>query len=188
VLSDPPLADGAERRVLVGDATAELPRLVSDARELIGNLTRLPPRFRAGCQPGQRARPSPSAAPARASCAGRGRREADRRLQRVNTLLARIDAMAAKADAQVLGPQGLVNESKAGVAQLNALLGDARQTLRRSTRCSPRRRAWRATRARRHRSRRAARRGRRHGAQGRATGRRGQPQVALQRDTELKLK
>ena len=41
VLSDPPLADGAERRVLVGDATAELPRLVSDARELIGNLTRL---------------------------------------------------------------------------------------------------------------------------------------------------
>ena len=41
VLSDPPLPDGAERRVLVGDATAELPRLVSDVRELVANLTRL---------------------------------------------------------------------------------------------------------------------------------------------------
>lgn len=135
VLSDPPLADGAERRVLVGDATAELPRLVSDARELIGNLTRL----------------TAADSPLAASLAnvqtiterGTGARgasgmvlgEADAKqigaaLQRVNTLLARIDAMAAKADAQVLGPQGLVNESKAGVAQLNALLGDARQTLK----------------------------------------------------------
>ena len=50
-------------------------------------------------------------------------------LRRVSTACWRAStAWAAKADAQVLGPQGLVNESKAGVAQLNALLGDARQT------------------------------------------------------------
>ena len=41
VLSDPPLPAGAERRVLVGDATAEIPRLVSETRDLIKNLTQL---------------------------------------------------------------------------------------------------------------------------------------------------
>src|SRR6185369_12389063 len=34
VLTDPALPDGAERKVLVGDTAAELPRLVSAAREL----------------------------------------------------------------------------------------------------------------------------------------------------------
>ena len=41
VLTDPQLPDGAERKVLVGDATAEIPRLVSETRELIRNLSRL---------------------------------------------------------------------------------------------------------------------------------------------------
>ena len=41
VLTDPPLPDGAQRKVLVGDTTAELPLLVSNARELVQNLTRL---------------------------------------------------------------------------------------------------------------------------------------------------
>src|SRR5512137_1331951 len=41
VLSDPPLPAGAERRVLVGDATAEIPRLVAETRDLIRNLTKL---------------------------------------------------------------------------------------------------------------------------------------------------
>ena len=39
ILSDPPLPDGAERTVLRGDATAEIPRVVSAARELLQNLT-----------------------------------------------------------------------------------------------------------------------------------------------------
>jgi len=38
VLSDPPLADGAVRKVLAGDATAEIPKLVSAARDLIQSL------------------------------------------------------------------------------------------------------------------------------------------------------
>ena len=41
VLSDPPLPAGAERRVLVGDATAEIPRLVAETRDLIRNLSQL---------------------------------------------------------------------------------------------------------------------------------------------------
>jgi phospholipid/cholesterol/gamma-HCH transport system substrate-binding protein len=41
VLTDPPLPDGAERPVLIGDTNAELPRLVGAARELVQNLSAL---------------------------------------------------------------------------------------------------------------------------------------------------
>ncbi len=41
ILTDPPLPDGAEKRVLVGDASAEIPRLVSAAKDLVANLAAL---------------------------------------------------------------------------------------------------------------------------------------------------
>lgn len=137
VLTDPPLPDGAERKVLVGDAAAELPILVASARELIANLNRLT------------AQDSPLAAtlanlqtlseklngPQGAMGALLGS-DADvtkkiaTTLDRTNTLLARLDGIAAKADTQVLGPDGLVHESRASVAQLNGVLTDARATLK----------------------------------------------------------
>ena len=41
ILADPPLPEGAVRKVLTGDATAEIPRLVASARELVQNLSAL---------------------------------------------------------------------------------------------------------------------------------------------------
>src|SRR5512133_2807474 len=38
ILTDPPLPDGAQRRVLRGDATAELPRVLASAREVLDNI------------------------------------------------------------------------------------------------------------------------------------------------------
>lgn len=38
ILTDPQLEDGAERPVLRGDATAEIPQLMASARELLDNL------------------------------------------------------------------------------------------------------------------------------------------------------
>ena len=135
VLDDPPLADGAERRVLVGDATAELPRLVSDARELIQNLTRLTAADSSLALSLANVQGITERASGPRGASGLLMGEADAKkigvaLDRVNTLLARIDGMAVKADAQVLGPGGLVNEGRASVVQLNALLGDARETLK----------------------------------------------------------
>jgi len=135
VLSDPPLADGAERKVLVGDATAELPRLVSDARALIQNLTQLTASDSALAASLGNVRTITERATGPRGASGLLLSEPDAKkistsLDRVNSLLARIDGMAAKADAQVLGPKGLVNEGRATVAQLNALLGDARETLK----------------------------------------------------------
>jgi phospholipid/cholesterol/gamma-HCH transport system substrate-binding protein len=135
MLDAPPLPDGAERRVLVGDATAELPRLVSDARELIQNLTRLTAADSSLALSLANVQTITERASGPRGAAGLLMNEADAKkvsaaLDRVNTLLARVDGIAAKADAQVLGPQGLVNEGRATVGQLNALLGDARQTLK----------------------------------------------------------
>ena len=135
VPSDPPLPDGAERKVLIGDTAAELPRLVASARELLQNLAQL----------------SASDAALATSLAnlqtmterGKGPRgalgmlgsEADAQqvsaaLARANALLARLDGMAAKADTQVLGPDGLVRQGRATVVQLGALLADARASLK----------------------------------------------------------
>jgi phospholipid/cholesterol/gamma-HCH transport system substrate-binding protein len=143
ILDDPPLADGAERRVLVGDATAEIPQLMSAVRELVRNLTAL------------------SAADSHLAATLGYTREATERLKgrhgalglllgndddakklvaaldRTNALLARVDGLAArvdgvvaKADAQVFGPDGLMPETRAAVAQLNGMLADARNTLK----------------------------------------------------------
>jgi len=46
-------------------------------------------------------------------------------------LLARADALTAKADAQVFGPDGVVREARATVVQLNGLLADTRNSLKR---------------------------------------------------------
>ena len=135
VPSDPPLPDGAERKVLIGDTAAELPRLVASARELLQNLAQL----------------SASDAALATSLAnlqtmterGKGPRgalgmlgsEADAQqvsaaLARANALLARLDGMAARADTQVLGPDGLLRQGRATVVQLGALLADARASLK----------------------------------------------------------
>jgi phospholipid/cholesterol/gamma-HCH transport system substrate-binding protein len=134
--ADPPLLGGAERRVLVGDATAEIPRLVGEMRELVRNLSALTaaesplaaslgnvqivteklkgPRGALGVLFG-------NAADARKLMAA---------LDRSNALLARVDALAAKADTHVFGAAGIVPEAHAAVVQLNAALGDARAALK----------------------------------------------------------
>lgn len=135
VPDDTPLADGAEFKVLIGDATAEIPRLVADARELMKNLTAL----------------TAADSPIAASLANlqsvteqlktRGALgvllgdEANAKklisaLDRTNALLAKVDGMAAKADAQVFGSKGVMPEAREAVAQINGALNEARASLK----------------------------------------------------------
>jgi phospholipid/cholesterol/gamma-HCH transport system substrate-binding protein len=136
VLTDPLLPDGAERKVLVGDTGAELPRLVAAARDLIQNLTQMSAADSAlgSTLANLQALTERVKGPRGAAGVLLGN-EADAQklsvtLDRVNVLLARLDGMAVKADTQVLGPNGVVNESRATIVQLNAMLGDARATLK----------------------------------------------------------
>ena len=136
VLSDPLLPDGAERPVLRGDATAEIPRVIASAREVLENLNAM-----TGQDAALRASLANVQAVTERLKGPQGAlgvlfgNEADARklvatLERTNALLARVDGLAGKADTQVFGPEGVVRETRATVVQLNGLLADTRASLR----------------------------------------------------------
>jgi phospholipid/cholesterol/gamma-HCH transport system substrate-binding protein len=136
VLTDPALPDGAERKVLVGDTAAELPRLVSAARELVQNLTQLsgPESALAGSLGNVQALTERLKGPRGAAGVLLGSdaeaQQLNVALERINSLLLRLDGIAAKTDTQLLGPDGVVHESRATIVQLNTMLGEARGTLK----------------------------------------------------------
>jgi len=142
ILADPPLPDGAERRVLVGDATAEIPQLVAATRDLVRNLTALSANDSALAATLGNAQAATERLKGRHGALGLllGNDDDAKKLvaalDRSNALLARLDGLAArvdgvvaKTDTQVFGAEGLLPESRAAVKQLNAALADARRTL-----------------------------------------------------------
>lgn len=136
ILSDPPLPDGAERKALIGDATAEIPRLVADMRELVSNLKALSAADSSlAASLGNVRDVTEKLKGPRGALGMLLGNEADAKklvtaLDRTNALLARVDGLAAKADAQAFGPEGLVPEARAAIVQLNAALTDARTSLK----------------------------------------------------------
>ena len=138
ILTDPQLEDGAERPVLRGDATAEIPQLMASARELLDNLNTMTSQGSAlgGVVDNVRTLTESLNGPGGAIKVLTGN-EADAKklataLDRVNQLVARLDGVVAKADKRVFGSgkdAGLVPEVRAAVVQLNGLLTDTRQSL-----------------------------------------------------------
>lgn len=136
VLADPPLPAGAERRLLVGDATAELPRLVAEVREFVRNLTQLTAADAAlAASLGNLREVTDKLKGPRGALGVLFGNEADARkvtavLDRTNALLASIDRLALKTESQVFGPAGVLPEVRAAVAQLNGALLEARAALK----------------------------------------------------------
>lgn len=139
ILTDPPLPAGAVRPVLRGDATAEIPQLMASARELLGNLNALTAQDAAlgSSLTNVQALTQRLNGPGGALGVLMGN-EADARkiittLERTNTLLARLDGLAKQVDRQVFGENGkdaLVPDLRASVGQLNALLAETRNSLK----------------------------------------------------------
>ncbi|MDH5539583.1 MAG: MlaD family protein [Rhizobacter sp.] len=156
VPSDPPLPDGAVRRVLSGDASAEIPRLMASVRDLIANLTSMTSsdaplnRSLRNVQTTTETLNSPRGALGVLMGDDKDAKKIITTLDRTNALLARIDGLVlkadglavkadgfvtradglvAKADTQVFGERGVMKDAHATVAQLNGLLGDARNSL-----------------------------------------------------------
>jgi phospholipid/cholesterol/gamma-HCH transport system substrate-binding protein len=142
ILTDPPLPDGAARPALRGDATAELPRVLASARELLENLNAMTGQdaaLRASLANLQQVTDKLKGpqgalgvlfgndADARKLTAALDRSNA--MLAHLDQLAARVDGMAAKADTQVFGPDGLMKETRATVIELNRLLADARTSM-----------------------------------------------------------
>jgi phospholipid/cholesterol/gamma-HCH transport system substrate-binding protein len=124
------------RTVLHGDATAEIPRLVSAARELMQNLITLTAADSAlsqsltSVQALSEKVQGPGGALGLLFGDAAESRKVVATLDRTNALLARLDAMAARADAQMFGAAGVVPEARATVIELRGLLGDARASLK----------------------------------------------------------
>ena len=139
ILTDPPLPAGAVRPVLRGDATAEIPQLMASARELLGNLNALTAQDAAlgSSLANVQALTQRLNGPGGALGVLMGNETDTRKiittLERTNTLLARLDGLAKQADRQVFGENGkdaLVPDLRASVGQLNALLAETRNSLK----------------------------------------------------------
>lgn len=133
---DPPLPAGAERAVLRGDMSEQLPRMISDARDVLQNANRLTAPDAPLAQTLAELRTfaahlNDNKGGLLAALTGN---EADARrvgelLARSNQLLARIDALVASTDRRVLGDGGLVADTQGAVRQVDGLLQDLRQTV-----------------------------------------------------------
>jgi phospholipid/cholesterol/gamma-HCH transport system substrate-binding protein len=135
ILADPALPDGAIRPVLRGDATAELPRVLESAREVLENIGAIT------AQDGSLRAALANVQEATQKLKGPGGalgvlfgNPADAKkllvaLDRSNALLARLDTVVGKADAQVLGPRGVVGDAQGAIRELQQLLVDTRASI-----------------------------------------------------------
>lgn len=146
-LQDRPLADGAERKVLAGDATAEIPQMLAAVRELVQRASAIaaPDGALAGTLANLQTATAKLNGPRGALGLMTGN-EADAKrlidtlqrtdalLRQATTLAASLDRVTVQAERQVFGAggqPGLVGDARTTVLQLQALLGDARGTLTR---------------------------------------------------------
>ncbi len=143
ILTDPALPDGAVRQVLRGDASAEIPRVVAEARQVLENLNAMTAQDAAlrSTLANVQAVTERLKGPQGALHALFGN-EADAKklvgaLDRTNALLARMDQLAlrvtgltAQAENQVFGQEGLIRDARTTVRQLDGLLADTRLSLK----------------------------------------------------------
>lgn len=148
ILSDPPLPDNAERKVLAGDATAEIPRIMNEVRTLVANLTALTAADSALAGTLSNVQRVTAQLDGKIDGALGGKRGAldlllgaeapklvttlertNQLLLNIDSLVRRADGVVARADDKLLGEQGLVGDSQAAVKQLNQLLAEARTSL-----------------------------------------------------------
>jgi phospholipid/cholesterol/gamma-HCH transport system substrate-binding protein len=143
ILTDPPLPPGAVRPVLKGDASAEVPKLMASAKDLIDNLGALTSKDAAlgtslaNVQALTTKLNGPGGALGVLFGSDADRKKLMDALDRTNTLLTRLDGvatkadgLASKADTQVFGPGGVMPETRAAIVQLNGILGEARTSLK----------------------------------------------------------
>jgi phospholipid/cholesterol/gamma-HCH transport system substrate-binding protein len=136
LLNDPLLPEGAERAVLLGDAGAEVPKVIAAAKDLIENLNTLTGSggavgtSLANLQTLTERLNGPGGALTVLLGSEAEAKKFAATLDRTNSLLARLDTLAAKTDTQVFGDKGLMPETRATVVQLNTMLGEARTSLR----------------------------------------------------------
>ena len=128
-LQDAPLEDGAERPVLRGDTTEEMPQLVATARGILENVERL----------------TASGGSVQATFANLQKLSermsgqhgmlgallgSEEQVAKVIGTIERASTLLANTDRRVLGDGGVLDETRKAVVQAEALLGDVRGSLK----------------------------------------------------------
>lgn len=144
-LESKPLADGATRPLLRGDATDELPLILANARQVLSNLERMSAPDSSLNEALAELRAVSARMTGRFGALGGllgGEEQAAKvieAIERSNALLgslealtARLDGTLERADASLLGKDGVVEEARRSLAQLSAALGEAREALKKA--------------------------------------------------------
>ena len=133
VLTDPALPAGAERPVLRGDSSSEIPRLMATARSLLENVERIT----AADSSLNNSFNNLQAITGNLNDSLKGRYGVlgtalggEANAKRVIAALDQTNALLAKADQRVFGDKGVIDDTQATIQQLNALLQDARASLK----------------------------------------------------------
>ncbi|MGI4719777.1 MAG: MlaD family protein [Janthinobacterium lividum] len=129
LLNDPPLPAGAVRSVLRGDATAEIPRIVATARQLLENLETMTATdsdinaslANINAVTGRMSGP--------AGVLG-GVMGGDAEARKLREALDRINSLLGKTERRVYGKDGVMDDAQVAVRQLNVVLQDASATLK----------------------------------------------------------
>jgi phospholipid/cholesterol/gamma-HCH transport system substrate-binding protein len=145
VLDDPLLPDGAMQPVLRGDASAEIPHLIATMRALLENLERMSgsesslSASLANVQTVTERMKGRQGALAGVLGSEENARKVITALDRGNALLAsvgevsaKLDRIIGKADERVFGATGVMDETQKTIVQLNAVLRDARDSLKKA--------------------------------------------------------
>jgi phospholipid/cholesterol/gamma-HCH transport system substrate-binding protein len=144
-LEDAPLPNGAVRTVLRGDATEEIPRLISGVRELLENLQRMTAADSSlnaslgNVNTVTERMAGRSGVLAAALGSEDNAKKVFAALDRTNALLDSVSGVSAKlgqtldkTDQRLFGAGGVMDESQKAVVQINAILNDARESLKKA--------------------------------------------------------
>jgi len=142
-LQDPPLADKAERPVLRGDTTEEIPRMVASLRAVLDNLDQITDTGSSLQESIKNVRAVTERMAGKYGVLGGlmgGEDNAKKvivSIDRANALLAslggvslKLDSVLSKTDQRVFGQGGVIDETQKAVTQANAILGDVRESLK----------------------------------------------------------
>lgn len=129
-----PLPDGAERILLRGDVSAEIPKMVADVRAVLQNVERLTSaqselqQTLVSLQRLARKAEEPGGLIAALTGEPADSRKIGDLLQRSNDLLRELTVLTQQAGDRLLGPKSLTADAQASTRELGALLKDLRAT------------------------------------------------------------
>ncbi len=144
-LADKPLGEGAERPLLTGDATQEIPVLIEKLKTILSNIADMTAkesqinRTLANVQDVTHRMTgeygvleSILGSPEKAHQVVALLEKSNALLSSLNGVSLKVDGVLSKADSRLFGADGVMDQTQQSVARLNALLGDVRDSLKKA--------------------------------------------------------